>query len=91
VTIKWAGEDEFWQVAAQNAPLRFRLLRRSLTVEQIEPEVAGITEWAELKKTLQNGDLIWPFEFNQRTLAYRKGFVVVRGGKPIGGVITVSS
>ena len=89
--VTWNGEQEFWRVAARSIPLWTWLLGRSVTPEQVEVELGASPEWQQLKKHLQAGDRIWPFEFNRKTLAYRKGFVVMRAGKPIGGVVTVLS
>lgn len=89
--ITWKNEDEFWCAAARSAPWHFRLLRRTLAKDQVETQVGYFPEWAELKKRLEPGDLFWPFEFNARSLSYRKGIVAVRCGKGIGGVVLVLS
>ena len=92
--LNWTNEDELWRIAAQNVPLRYRLWRQSLSIEQVEqmePDVVHNAEWAKLKQNLCEEDKIWPFEFNRNTLAYRKGFVIIRKGKPISGLISLSS
>jgi hypothetical protein len=40
---------------------------------------------------LEPGDLIWPFEFNRMTMAYRKGYVVIRNQKPIDVIVLIAS
>lgn len=89
--ITWTNEEEFWRGAARSSAWRYRFLKWSQAMEQVDLEIGHMPDWIELKKVLQPGDLIWPFEFNQRTLAYRKGFVAIRKGKPFGGVVTILS
>lgn len=91
MSVKWKTDEEFWRAAARSAGVRYRFFKWSLTIEQIDAEIALNPDWMELKKTLKPGDLIWPFEFNQNTLAYRKGFVVIRNRTPIGGIVTLVS
>src|SRR4051812_33784503 len=72
---RWKNEEEFWRVAALSAPFRYRFLRKSLTAEQVDAEFSHrhFPPWLELKQIVRPTDLIWPFEFNQNTLSYRKG------------------
>jgi len=44
-------------------------------------------EWERLKAQMQPGDEIWPFEINVRSyLGLRRGYVLLRGGRPVGGM-----
>jgi hypothetical protein len=89
--ITWENEHEFWQAAARSIPFWRRFLGRSATVEQVEAEAGRSPDWQRLRQELRPGDRIWAFEFNRRTLAYRRGFVVLRQGKPVGGVVALLS
>jgi|GEM_PF-3330464 len=88
---RWANDEEFWQAAAQSAQLRYRVFRRTLTIGQVDAEIPEYPPWVELKQAIKPTDLIWPFEFNQYTSAYRKGIVVIRGAVPHGGVVWIVS
>jgi len=70
----------------------FRSLRRPLATEQLDHELLGTrleSEWLLLRARLQPGDQLWPFEFHvRRHLGMRRGYLALRGGRPIGGVVT---
>jgi len=74
------SEAEFWLRAAENAPWTYRWFGRTLERSMLAELDASIE--------VRPSDLIWPFEFNHNTLAYRKGYVVVRNGVGVNGVIT---
>ena len=85
------SEAMLWSQAARHAPLLYRLFRRSIAVAELDSRLADIPDWHELKPQLMPDDLIWPFEFNQGTLAMRQGFVVIRSGKPVAGFVMIAS
>jgi hypothetical protein len=88
-------EVEFWEKAARKGLPSFRWFRRPLSPERLDPELLGTflaAEWQALKARMQPGDQIWPFEFHVRSyLGMRRGYVVLRRGRPIGGVVTLMS
>jgi hypothetical protein len=73
----------------------FRWLRQPVPVQQLDAEFGdGLlkTEWSELREKMEPGDKIWPFDVHvRRYLGMRRGFIVLRRGKPIGCIVTVSS
>jgi hypothetical protein len=89
------SEQLFWTEAARKGLPRFRFLRRSTTVDELDRLCQGTrleAEWERLKASLQPGDRIWPFSFNVRAyLGLREGYVVLRNGKPIGGIVMTVS
>ena len=96
--VRWVGQEEqLWREAMRHAPLSYRWFGRSLTVVEIDEDRAidGLPRdwpaWRTVKEQLQPGDKIWPFVVNPWTMAMRAGYVVVRRGKPITGVVTVVS
>ena len=81
-------EAKFWNLVAKRGLPQWRWLRKPKTIEEIEGELAGWNEWKVLKSRLREGDQIWPFHFQVRSyLGDREGYVVLRDGKPIGGVV----
>jgi len=86
-------EDAFWQKAMSGLP-RFRWLRRPTPVAELDALFNGRlrAEWEALKMRIEPGDQIWPFELNVRSyLGLRKGYLVLRRGKPIGGIVHIVS
>ncbi len=84
---------EFLNQAMKGLP-RFRFFRRSVSIAQMDAIFLnpwGSEEWLRVKALLKPGDRIWPFIINQRTLAMRKGYLVVRRGKPIEVLTTAVS
>ena len=88
-------EAEFWQLAANKGLPWFRFFRRSIRPEVLDTQFAGTrleSEWRMLRLKLQDGDKIWPFEFHMRSyLGMRRGYLVLRKGVPLGGILTVIS
>jgi hypothetical protein len=81
----------FWKQAMRGLPW-FRFLRRSLTTSLLDELLGDWDEWLELKAKIEPGDKIWPFEIHVRSyLGMRKGFLVLRCGKPIGGIVGIVS
>jgi hypothetical protein len=85
------SEQELWQAAARHAPFTYRWFRRTLSIQELDEKHAGWNAWDECRRKLQPGDLIWPFCFNRNTSAMRSGFVVIRAGRPVTGVVTIVS
>lgn len=85
-------ETELWERAAREGLPRFRFFRRPLSIEQLDSKMLGSrleAEWRALKTRLLPGDQIWPFEFHLRPyLGMRRGYLVLRQGYPLGGVVT---
>ena len=83
---------EFWDQAARKGLPWFRFLRRSIPSKQLDRELLGSRlegEWLSLRSQIQPGDRLWPFEFNVRQyLGMRRGYLLLRRGRPIGGVVT---
>ncbi len=80
--------EVFWRLAVHCVPFKFRFFGRTLTIEELEPELANNRQWYEAKQLYRSGDRIWPFVVNFDTLGMRLGYIVVRNRKPIAGVIT---
>jgi hypothetical protein len=80
-------EEEFWIVASKRIPL----FSRPLTVEEVDRAYDHSKQWISLRAQLQAGDTIHPFAINVDTMAMRLGYVVLRKGKAIGGVVVVLS
>lgn len=80
-------EEDFWAQAGKHAPW----FSSPLSVEEIDELLGDWPKWLELKDSLKTGDRILPFAFNVGTMAMRQGYVVVRDGRPVGGVVTLLS
>lgn len=85
-------EADFWELAARKGLPRFRFLRRPLSPVHLDRMLLGGRlegEWLRLRAELQAGDQLWPFKFHvRRYLGLRRGYLVLRRGQPVGGVIT---
>lgn len=85
-------ETEFWNLVVQRGLPRFRFVRRSTPPAILDGRFLGghlHSDWENLKAQMLPGDEIWPFEFHARAfLGLRRGYVVVRGGRPVGGIVT---
>ena len=86
-----SDQIQFWHHAMKHAPVAFRWFGRSLRLEDVNAELYAHSDWQAVKPTIQSGDRIWPFIINSDTLAMRRGYVIVRDGRPVGGVVTVVS
>jgi hypothetical protein len=84
-------EEDLWAAAATRIPLSYKWLRRSVSVDSMDAEFGGFPEWVELRERVLPSDRICPFINNPDSLAMRQGFVVIRDGKPIGGIVTFVS
>jgi hypothetical protein len=89
------AEAQFWMQAVSRGLPWFRLFRRPIPVQQLDQEMAGTlleSEWLELKAIMEPCDQIWPFRFDVRSdLGMRQGYIVLRSGEPLGGLVTRSS
>jgi hypothetical protein len=88
-------ETEFWQFVARKGLPRFRWLRRPLRPEQLDDRFRQTQlegQWLQLRETLLPDDEIWPFSLASiNRWGFRKGFVVLRSGEAIGGIICLVS
>ena len=84
-------EDQLWRAAARCVPFRYRWLGDTLTVDAIDTELGSHDAWATLRQRIVDGDRICPFEINTDSMSMRRGYVVLRGAMPIGGVLTLVS
>jgi hypothetical protein len=84
-------EEEFWREAMRHAPFAYRWCGKSIAVADLDAQLGHHAEWIVLRKQIEAGDRIWPFAINPDTSAMRTGYVVVRKGKAIGGVVTIVS
>lgn len=88
-------ETAFWKWVVRNGLPRFRWLRRPFRPEQLDDRFRGTrleTHWLQLKERLLPGDKIWQFTLaSNHRWGFRQGFVVLRNGEAIGGVVTLSS
>lgn len=88
-------DEEFWMLAARKGLPWFRFFRRPVPTGQLDAEFQRgrlFEEWQSLKVKIRVGDQIWPFCFHLRSrLGMRRGYLVLRRGKPIGGIVTVVS
>jgi hypothetical protein len=86
------AEAKFWEQAMREGLPRFRFLRRALSAEQLDRELLGSQlegEWVQLRSRMQPGDQLWPFAFHVRCyLGLRRGYVMLRRGRPVGGIVT---
>lgn len=90
--VRFKGtEEHLWQEAVRHAPPSYRWFGRSLRIDDVEQELRHCPAWQQMKERIQPGDKIWPFVINPWTMAMRVGYVVVRHGKPVAGVVTALS
>lgn len=81
----------FWRIAMRHAPISFRWFGRSINFDDISAVYSRWDEWQMAAKQWQPGDRIWPFKFNEFTMAFRAGYVIVRNGEPVTGVVVLLS
>ena len=85
------GEQQLWSEAMRHVPISFRWFGRTLTVAEIDAELGEMPDWLNARREYQAGDKIWPFTINPGTLAMRCGYVIVRRGRFVAGVVTLVS
>jgi len=86
--IKLTSERDLLAAAFRTAELRYRILGMSLKISKMDDQCNGQDGWKEFRETLAPNDKIWPFHFNKNTLSMRKGFLIVRDGKPLKALVT---
>lgn len=72
----------------RNAPIAFRWFGRSLSFADLNARFANFDQWIFAREKYTEGDKIWPFVINPHTMSMRVGFVVVRNGRPVAGIVT---
>jgi hypothetical protein len=82
-------EQDLLCAAFRSAPWYFRWFRLSRSRETIRlilenPRLSDELALSELKR----GAKVWPFVFNEYTLAMRRGYVLVRDGKARAAILT---
>jgi len=82
-------EADFWRRVVREGLPRFRWLRPSVDAATLD--LHG-PDWLRLKERIQPGDKVWPFKLQVRSyLGMRSGFVVLRRGEFVGGIVTLVS
>jgi hypothetical protein len=87
------AKDDFWVQAMKGLPT-CKFLRRPVPIAELDSQCQGRlkADWENLKAKMVPGDQIWPFKLDVRShLGMRRGFLVLRCGKPIGGIVTLVS
>ena len=84
-------EDHLWAAAVRRAPVAFRWFGRSLTVADLDAGLGDFGQWRKARRRYRDGDRVWPFVINPGAMAMRAGFVIVRGRRPVTGVVTLCS
>jgi hypothetical protein len=73
-------EADLLKAAYESTPWILRALRISLPAFLVRQDLRE--QYQDFKSKLERRARIWPFHFNQGTLAMRKGFLVVTDGQP---------
>jgi hypothetical protein len=83
-------ERQFWEAVISQGLPRFRFLRRPLALVQVDAALGGHPGWGPLRGQLQPGDQVLPFRLPRsgKVWGHRSGYVVLRRGKFVGGVVT---
>lgn len=91
-------EAIFWSDMAKHGLPWLRCFRRPITVDEIEssrPAILNHPDWSRLKSELKPGGEIWPFRYPRwntiKAWGFRIGYLVLRQGTPVGGVVTMVS
>ena len=88
---KWHDEETYLRAVMRSTFLSYRLLDRSMSVDELDRELPNHREWRALRPKIQDGDKIWPYIINPFLWGMQAGYVVVRRGKPIGVVVRIVS
>lgn len=80
-------KEDFWRKAGKHIPC----FSTSLKIAELEQNLLSTEQLKTIQSLVQPGDKIYPFAMNVDTRAMRLGYVVLRHGKPIGGIIKVRS
>jgi hypothetical protein len=91
--VSGGDEVEFWALVLRRGLPRFRWLRRPVRLAAADATLRGHPDWPALRARVAVGDAIWPFRLprSRRVWGHREGFVVLRRGRLVGGVITLVS
>lgn len=90
--VEFTGDvNHLWREAAQHAPMSFRWFGRTLALKDVDDELGHFEQWIKARRLHRPGDKIWPYRINPATLAMRIGYVIVRKGQPVTGVVLISS
>lgn len=91
--VRWHSEAEMWSLIVRYGLPRFRWFRHPVSLTAADLALDGHPDWPPLRSELMAGDKIWPFRYPRslRVWGHREGFVVLRGGQFIGGIVTISS
>jgi hypothetical protein len=89
----WQSQAEFWSLVVRYGLPRFRWLRRPIPLPDADAALGGHPDWPRLRAQMTAGDAVWPFRYPRSRLAWghREGFVVLRQGRLVGGIVTVAS
>ena len=79
--ISVSCEDDLLRAAYASSPWILRLLQISLPRFLVPRELRQ--QYRDFVARLTPGELVLPFQFNQMSLAMRKGFVVVKDRRPL--------
>ncbi len=89
------SDTGFWEFVAQQGLPRLRFFRRPTRPESLDRKFIGSwlqADWENVKAQIQPGDEIWPFEINvRRYLGLRRGYILLRQGRPVRGIVTEAS
>ncbi len=78
---------DLWIAAAKHIPW----FSSPLAIDELDKRLCSLDEWRAMRGQILDGDKIYPFAINVDTSAMKLGYVVLRRGKPIAGVITLVS
>lgn len=80
-------EEALWSLASKHVPL----FGSPISTGEVDKILESWQEWVLLRTHILPSDRIYPFAINLDTMAMRLGYVVLRNGKPIGGIVVISS
>jgi hypothetical protein len=75
------SEADLLEAAYASTPWVLRTLGVSLPALLVPRSLRE--QYRHFVAQLNPGELVWPFHFNECSLAYRKGYLVVRNGEPV--------
>jgi hypothetical protein len=86
--VVFNGNDaDFWVIASKHIPC----FSTALPVEEIDRTLGDWHEWVALRGRINADDKVFPFAINVDTSGMRLGYIVLRQGKPLGGLVIISS
>ena len=78
-------------IAIGNVVLCRRIIARTKDVGELDAELGDMPQWLVARNQIHPGDKIWPFTVNRGTLSMRQGYVIVRQGQCVTGVVVTVS